>query len=114
VIGRKSATVTRPGGWYAVTIGCEPDRLQPPGWPEDLARLSREYDVKVTPAPGGRGTEVAVRSRTGAPRHRLRTIKQRLEAGEAVRVEGQPEGPRTRRGKRGIPLFKGLTRRGWR
>ncbi|MFI6512648.1 hypothetical protein ACIBCT_34000 [Streptosporangium sp. NPDC050855] len=101
-----------PAEWYALTIECSPEVLTGPDRPGELARLVEEHDVRFSEAPGGRGTEVAVRTSEGAPRERLRAVKQLIETGEVLRVEGQTEGRRTLAGRTVLPGAKRLMRRG--
>jgi hypothetical protein len=48
--------------WHAVTVNRPPEALKPDGrLPEPLARLEDRVEVRITPAPGGKGTELAAR-----------------------------------------------------
>jgi hypothetical protein len=91
--------------WHTVTVYCPQDRVAPGGrLPEPLARLGNAIEVRTRPAPGGRGTELAVRPReAGAParmaakahdgravRAALREAKQLLETGEVLRPDRPP------------------------
>ncbi|RFU23227.1 hypothetical protein [Geodermatophilus marinus] len=88
--------------WRAVTV------LRPPAevgtgadLPAPLAALGERVEVRVTPAPGDRGSELAARFREpageedlGRLRAALREAKQLLEVGEVLRVDPQPHGRR--------------------
>lgn len=107
--------------WLAVTVNVPLERVeedQRVG--EALAGLDAE--TRLTPAPGGRGTEIAVRLRhapdgvlprvTGtdprqAVRRTLRDLKSTIETGEVVR----PDAPTTGRPTPGGALVRLATRR---
>ncbi|MFI7607865.1 hypothetical protein ACIBTV_22365 [Micromonospora sp. NPDC049366] len=94
-----------PNRWQVVTVGRPPGEVLPDGrWPEPLRRLGDAVEVRVHPAPGGRGTELAARSRPGvAPPglaahlvgddpgrlvgRALRQAKQLVETGEVLRAD---------------------------
>ncbi|MFS8479777.1 MAG: hypothetical protein FWJ93_12655 [Micromonosporaceae bacterium] len=96
--------------WHTATVYCPSDRVAPDGrLPEPLARLADTVEVRIRPAPGGRGTELAVRPRDGRPpvlarmiegirgrdgryavRTALREAKQLLETGEVLRPDRPP------------------------
>ncbi|WP_406075479.1 hypothetical protein [Micromonospora sp. NBC_01638] len=95
-----------PARWEVVTVDRPPEQVLPDGrWPEPLRRLDGAVEVRVRPAPGDRGTELAARPLTGATppaglaahlvgddpgllvRRTLRQIKQRMEAGEVLRAD---------------------------
>lgn len=85
--------------WRAVTVLADPDELTGP-FPE-LDALGPDLQVRTTPAPGGRGTELAGRfrgtpdaDRIGELRAALRRTKQVVEVGEVLRVDPQPHGRR--------------------
>jgi hypothetical protein len=82
--------------------------------PEPLAGLGDAVEVRLRPAPGGRGTELAARLRDGAPagpgaavariagkdprqevRAALRQSRQLLETGEVLTPDEQPTARRT-------------------
>ncbi|MEV4798521.1 hypothetical protein AB0K18_00800 [Nonomuraea sp. NPDC049421] len=98
--------------WYAVTVAVDPAELTGRERPDLLARLAERHEVRITRAPGGRGTEIAVRTADGAAREQVRALKQLLETGEVLVVEGQPEGRRTPLGRAARPAIRRLTRRG--
>jgi hypothetical protein len=110
------ARSTRPGPstWFAVTVLADPADLTGQDRPDVLARLSECHEVRITRAPGGRGSEIAVRAADGRTRQEVRELKQLLETGEVLRVEGQPEGHRTALGRTTLPAFRRLTRKGLR
>lgn len=92
-------------GWQVVTVDRPPDQVFPGGrWPEPLRRLDGAVEVRVRPAPGDRGTELAARPlphgvAAGLTAHlvgddphvlvrrTLRQVKQRVEAGEVLRAD---------------------------
>ena len=80
--------------------------------PAPLAELGDRIEVRTSPAPGGKGTELAVRLRDSSSsgtalsrlsgsdpqadlRSRLRRAKQLLEVGEVLAVDPAPHGRRT-------------------
>jgi hypothetical protein len=107
--------------WHTVTINRPPGEVTPDGrLPEPLAELGDAVEVQVSPAPGGRGTELAARLREGAPtglravaaratgsdprqqlRAALRQARQLCETGEVLMADRPPT---TRRTLRGLPL----------
>ncbi len=105
-------TFSDPAGWQTVTVGCSPDEASPGGrLPDPLAALAELLEVRLTPAPGGRGTELSARTRqqprpdaTGwkgeDPARQIRTAlryaKELIEVGEVLLVEPQPAGRRRR------------------
>ena len=110
-----------PDRWHSVTVNRPPEEVAPEGrLPEPLATLGDAVEVRLRPAPGGRGTELAARLRDGAlagaagavarvagsdPRQEvraaLRQSKQLLETGEVL----SPDEPSTtRRTLRSLPL----------
>jgi uncharacterized membrane protein len=97
--------------WTAEVSDEEPNRFI--AWRAlEPAAVPNEGRVSFTPAPGGRGTEVKVTASYRPPagrlgvgaakvmgeapdqqvREDLRRLKQILEAGEIIRVDGQPSG----------------------
>ena len=94
------------GRWHSVTVYCPPDQVADGRLPEPLTRLGDAIEVRTRPAPGGRGTELAVRPReVGVPASRraagahddgravraaLREAKQLLETGEVLRPDRPP------------------------
>jgi hypothetical protein len=96
--------------WIMVTINCSPQRLASRAdLPEPVTRLGDSVDIKISPAPGDRGTELGARLRE-YPRARiagmvmrrseedprlmveeaLREAKAMIEAGEALRPDWPP------------------------
>jgi hypothetical protein len=90
--------------WHKVTVNRGPEEVLPDGrLPTPLARLGEAIEVRVDPAPGGKGTELAARVRDAAKagddlrpqvRSALREAKQLIEAGEVLRVDPVPHGHR--------------------
>lgn len=93
-------------GWEVVTVDRPPAQVLPDGrWPEPLRRLDGVVEVRVRPAPGDRGTELAARPLARAAvtaglaahlvgddprllvRRTLRQVKQRVETGEVLRAD---------------------------
>ncbi|MGK5441690.1 hypothetical protein ACSNN7_07670 [Micromonospora sp. URMC 105] len=104
----------RPGRWQVVTIDRPPPEVLPGGggWPEPLRPLDGAVELHLRPAPGGRGSELAVRPLGGVAtlpgmaahlvgddpglflRGVLRRVKQLAETGEVLRAGRSPlEGP---------------------
>lgn len=99
--------------WHVLTVNRPREEVAPDGrLPAPLAELGDTVEVRLNPAPGGRGTEVAVRLRDGEPsgvrsvttrltgddprwavRRALRDTRQLLETGEVLR----PDRPTTTR-----------------
>ena len=105
--GVGQASVTDDAGtaarrWRAVTVLEEPDQVgSAVSPPSPLDRFGDRLEVRITPAPGDKGTELAARFRDmpseeelGELRAALREAKQRLETGEVLRVDPQPHGVR--------------------
>jgi hypothetical protein len=108
-------TRTRPSAqqaadrWLAVTVNLEPDAVQPDKLPTPLQEYGDRIETRIRPAPGDRGTEVAVRLRETEPdtaysvparltgddprqelRRALREAKALLETGEVMRADTPP------------------------
>jgi hypothetical protein len=63
-----SATGTQADRWLAVTVYRGPDEVMPGGrLPEPLSRLGDRVEVRVRPAPAGKGTEILARPREEVP-----------------------------------------------
>ncbi|MGY1605210.1 hypothetical protein [Geodermatophilus sp. SYSU D00815] len=118
-VGQASVTddaATAARRWRAVTVLRDPaDVGTPQAPPPALAALGDRIEVRITPAPGDKGTELAARYRgeasqedLGALRAALREAKQVLEVGEVLRVDPAPHGHRkpTPQGA----LLEGLTK----
>ena len=98
---RRSARDTDGAGgerWLVVTVQRPPEEVA-----VDLPAALRgsSVEVEVRPAPGDRGSELAVRARGRKPprdelRSALREAKQVLEVGEVLRVDPQAAGRRSR------------------
>ncbi|MEV1288119.1 hypothetical protein [Micromonospora sp. NPDC049679] len=77
----RSAAPSGEARWHVVTVNRPLDRITPSGGlPEPLAQLGDAVEVQLRPAPGDRGTEIAVRLRQGEP-HGV--------AGAAARISGE-------------------------
>ncbi|MEV4657853.1 hypothetical protein [Micromonospora sp. NPDC049301] len=95
-----------PARWEVVTVCRPPEQVLPGGrWPEPLRCLDGAVEVRVRPAPGDRGTELAARPLAGATprvglaahlvgddpgllvRRTLGQAKQHIEAGEVLRAD---------------------------
>ncbi len=89
--------------WRAVTVNKPAAKLKPDGkLPSPLAALGDRVEVRIAPAPGGKGTEIAVRARGGhdadlPPQIRLalREAKSLIETGAVLQVDPRPTGRRT-------------------
>ena len=86
--------------WRAVTVLTDPAQLEA-ARPAPLVAFGERLEVRVTPAPGGRGAELAARFRgpvtedeIGDLRAGLREAKALVEVGEVLRVDPQPHGHR--------------------
>jgi hypothetical protein len=91
---------TAAGRWRAVTVRTDLDQLRAMT-PAPLAAFGERLELRVTPAPGGKGAELAARFRgpvteddIGDLRSALRESKQLVEVGEVLRVDPQPHGRR--------------------
>jgi len=88
--------------WRVVTVRCSPERIGTGAdLPAPLAALGDRIAVRITPAPGDKGTELAARHRErvsdeeiGRLRTALREAKQLIEVGEVTRVDPAPHGVR--------------------
>ncbi|MFI9152438.1 hypothetical protein [Streptomyces sp. NPDC053367] len=101
---------TAPGDrWLTVTINCAPQDVQADKLPTPLQEYGDHIETRIRPAPGDRGTELAVRLRNGGPdaahsvparlagadprqdlRRALREAKSLLEAGEVLQSDAPP------------------------
>lgn len=110
VVKKVTAHHTADGGarWLAVTVNAPADQLT-----DRVAELGAGVETRLTPAPGGRGTEVAARSSPDGEasasdlRRALRELKSVVETGEVVR----PDEPTTGRPTPGGALMRAITRR---
>jgi hypothetical protein len=99
-------------GWLVVTVFREPSDIDTAELPAPLAEFGDRIEVRVRPAPGGKGTELAARLRdrpssgtalgrlNGSDpqadlRSALRRAKQLIEVGEVLAVDPAPHGKRT-------------------
>jgi len=99
-------------GWLAVTVLCDPADLDETPPPPPLDELADRIEVRVRPAAGGKGTELAARLKQrrvpdraerrlsgsdaeGEVRSALRKAKQLVEVGEVLVVDPAPHGQRT-------------------
>jgi hypothetical protein len=99
-------------GWLTVTVFVEPSDMDTAKLPPPLADFGDRIEVRVQPAPGGKGTELAARLRGRRPsgtapsrlsgsdpqadlRSALRRAKQLIEVGEVLAVDPAPHGERT-------------------
>ena len=99
-------------GWLVVTVFREPSEIDAAELPAPLADFGDRIEVRVRPAAGGKGTELAARlrdrqssgtaaSRLGGSdpqaelRSALRRAKQLIEVGEVLAVDPAPHGKRT-------------------
>jgi hypothetical protein len=88
--------------WRVVTVLVSPEQVgTADALPAPLAEFRDRIEVRVTPAPGDKGTELAARWRgeateddIGELRSALRRAKQLLEVGEVLRVDPVPHGKR--------------------
>jgi hypothetical protein len=86
--------------WHSVTVNRTPEEVG--SLPGPLAELGTVIEVRVRPAPGDRGTELAARvveaadrETVGRLRRALREAKQLAEIGEVVRPDSPPTTDRT-------------------
>ena len=98
-------------GWLAVTVFGDASDIDTAQLPAPLAQFGDRIEVRVRPAAGGKGTELAARlrdrpsgpalSRLGGSdpqaelRSALRKAKQLIEVGEVLVVDPVPHGKRT-------------------
>ncbi|GAA2285946.1 hypothetical protein GCM10010145_39690 [Streptomyces ruber] len=95
--------------WLAVTVNRGPGDIQPDKLPAPLQEYGERIETRIRPAPGDRGTELAVRLKEPQPeaahsvtariagddprqdlRRALREAKSLLEAGEVMRPDTPP------------------------
>ncbi|MGY1738635.1 hypothetical protein [Geodermatophilus sp. SYSU D00684] len=99
-------------GWLVVTVFREPSDVDTARLPAPLAGFGDRIEVRVRPAAGGKGTELAARLRDRPSpgtalgrlsgndpqadlRSALRQAKQLIEVGEVLAVDPAPHGRRT-------------------
>ncbi|MCG8923040.1 hypothetical protein [Lentzea sp. CC55] len=84
------------GQWLAVTVYRAPEEVQA-SLPEDLTRWRDQFELRIQPATGDKGTELRVKPTGDVSRHDLRLALRRaksvLEAGEVVRPDTAPTHP---------------------
>ncbi|MEU1012864.1 hypothetical protein [Streptomyces sp. NPDC005890] len=112
--------------WLTVTVNCAPHDVQADKLPAPLQEYGDRIEIRIRPAPGDRGTELAVRLKETEPdaaysvparlactdprqdlRRALREAKALLEAGEVL----QPDAPPTTHDTPGGKLVGLLSRR---
>jgi hypothetical protein len=100
VLGRSiSRSAHRPGGrsdgadrWHVITVNVPPDRVPADPAPPPLREVPA-IQIRTQAAPGGRGTEIAVKSPdagVGDVRRALREAKSLLETGEVLLPDAPP------------------------
>jgi hypothetical protein len=92
--------------WHTLTVNRPPEEIAPEGrLSGPLAALGDGVEVRVRPAPGDRGTEVAARVTGNVSvrrlREALRETRQLAETGEVLEPDKPPS---TRRTLRNLPL----------
>ncbi|TFV51564.1 hypothetical protein [Blastococcus sp. TF02A-35] len=110
--GGAGAASAPASGWLAVSIYREPSELDATALPAPLAAYGDRIETRIRPAPGGKGSELAVRltrgssGKTSGParlsgsdpnadlRSALRQAKQLIEVGEVLRVDPASHGKR--------------------
>jgi hypothetical protein len=101
--------------WRVVTLLCSPEQVGTgQALPAPLAAFGDRIEIRVTPAPGDKGTELAARF-PGRPsddyldqlHSALRQAKQLIEVGEVLRIDPQPHGNRKRTPQSAV--VKGMT-----
>jgi hypothetical protein len=109
--GRPAGAGQPASGWLVVTVLAEPSDIDTAALPVPLAEFGDRIEVRVHPAAGGKGTELAARLRDqpssgalsrlsgsdpqGDLRSALRRAKQLIEVGEVLAVDPAPHGKRT-------------------
>ncbi|GAA3452305.1 hypothetical protein [Dactylosporangium matsuzakiense] len=94
-VARRRRT-TGPDRWHSVTINCSPEQLDP--LPPPLGELGFPVEVRVRPAPGDRGTELAARVAAAADPERVRRLRAALREAKSVVEVGEvlkPDAPAT-------------------
>ena len=92
---RQDRRQASPARRHVLTVFRPADEITAGGLPEPLARLGDAVAVDLRPAPGGRGTEIAVRPLTGdvddgAVRRALRESRSLLEVGYVLHPDAPP------------------------
>jgi hypothetical protein len=82
--------------WHSVTINRSPEELGPK--PPPLDELGFPVEIRIRPAPGDRGTELAARVVSGADRERVRELRSALRSARSLAEVGEvlrPDSPAT-------------------
>ncbi|MFI5914445.1 hypothetical protein [Dactylosporangium sp. NPDC051541] len=85
-----------PDRWHSVTVNCSPEELDP--LPAPLDELGFPVEVRIQPAPGDRGTELAARVAPGADPERVRRLRAALREARSLAEVGEvlrPDAPAT-------------------
>ena len=96
VAARRHADHDEARRWHVVTVNRSFDEIGTTTLPDPLTALGEDVEIQRHPAPGGRGTEIGVRPRSGEVsagdiRRALREARSELEVGYVLR----PGGPTT-------------------
>ncbi|MFC4065070.1 hypothetical protein [Actinoplanes subglobosus] len=81
---------------HVVTVFRPLSELEATQWPGSLAEIAGDVEITLAAAPGGRGTEIAVRIpessavSSGDVRRALRETRSLLEAGDVLLPHGPP------------------------
>ncbi|MFI5913352.1 hypothetical protein [Dactylosporangium sp. NPDC051541] len=92
----KRRRAAEPDRWHSVTIDCSLEQLDP--LPPPLEELGFPVEVRVQPAPGDKGTEVAARVVSGGDRERVRRLRAALREARSLAEVGEvlrPDAPAT-------------------
>src|SRR5262245_27866863 len=77
VVRRAQATRhDAPDRWHSATVNCEPERLGPK--PPPLDELGFPVEIRIRPAPGDHGTELAARPAEPRGRDAVRSLRRAL------------------------------------
>jgi hypothetical protein len=76
--------------WHSVTINCSPEELGPK--PPPLGELGFPVEIRIRPAPGDRGTELAARVAPGADREQIRELRSALRSARSLAEVGEVTG----------------------
>jgi uncharacterized membrane protein len=115
---RQAAALSAADRWLTVTVNRQPGELEPGKLPSPLREYGERIETRILPAPGDRGTELAVRLTKPRPRgafslharlrgtdprqelrQALRETKAILEAGEVLQPDAPPTTHETLGGK---------------
>ena len=91
-----STTDPEPDRWHSVTVNCSPEELGPK--PPPLDELGFPVEVRIRPAPGDRGTELAARVASGPDHERVQQLRSALRAARSLTEVGEvlrPDSPAT-------------------